>query len=232
MSYALYASTNLHKANGLKGRRVNSFKSLRLIGNGYDIMYAVQCQNNSHELYDMVEDAVQMRNLHPTAPAEEGESNPYHSGYNQLAGYDIQQLLPRIDALLLVLKSCKGDACSNPWKQLHSDGTVRNLRDAMNQTYDDNYHNLPKVEFRVCFKNGTVDLWAEGPQWHPGLADADRWVNLELFERNAEVLDTLPVALNVSNDAMCPDEDAVDEDGKEPIYPTDWQSLGYWDDWE
>lgn len=129
----------------LKGKKhVNSYKSLRLIGKGYDIMYAVQCHKNAHELYNMNKDPGQMRNLHPTAPAESGHKNPFHSGENQLAGYDIERLLTRVDALLLVLKSCKGNACVKPWKELHHDGNVNNLRDAMNQTFEDKYSKLHK----------------------------------------------------------------------------------------
>ncbi|KAH8806191.1 arylsulfatase [Xylogone sp. PMI_703] len=136
------------KMNGLKGRRVNSYKSVRLVGTGYDIMYAVQCHNNSHELYNMNKDPVQMHNLHPTAPVEPGQKNAYDSGEKKLAGYDIKRVLPRLDALFLVLKSCKRSSCSKPWQHLHPEGDVNNLRDAMAKQFDDKYHKLPKLKTR------------------------------------------------------------------------------------
>ena len=189
---------------GILGRQVNSYKSVRLAGKGYDIMYAVHCSNNTHELYDMQADSVQMRNLHPTAPAEEGQSNPYDSGMKQLAGYDIPRILTRIDALLLVLKSCKASVCAEPWKALHPDGSVKNLRDAMAATYDQKYMDIPRVRYNRCFTNGTIDLKAEGPQW----------------------------GSNVPNDAGPDDQDDMQTFLVPSNDPLDGWENGYWDDWE
>ncbi|KAF2108786.1 alkaline-phosphatase-like protein [Lophiotrema nucula] len=197
-----------YKFNGLNGTRVNSYKSLRLAGKGYDLMYAVQCVNNSHELYDMVTDSGQMRNLHPTAPHEANHKNAYNSGNTKLSGFDIKSLLPRIDALLLVLKSCKGNTCTQPWKELHQDGTVKNLRDAMDATYDEYYNNLHdkfKVRFNKCYNNATIDISAEGPQWQ-GNGQA--------------VMGSVGV-----NDTSNP----VDED---ETFTLGWENEGYYDDWE
>jgi N-acetylglucosamine-6-sulfatase len=199
--------------HGLKGRRVNSYKSLRLAGKEYDIMYAVQCHNNSHELYNMKKDPVQMRNLHPSAPAEEGHKNPFNSGEQKLAGYDITRLLPRVDALLLVLKSCKGSACAKPWKELHPNEEVKNLNDAMDMRFDDKYKSVPKVRFNRCFKNGTIDLVAEGPQWKSGGLD-----NIQVFDLETDGQEVAQVKLTADED-----EELVEGwEGEE----------GYWDDWE
>ncbi len=190
---------------GIQGVQVNSYKSLRLAGNGYDIMYAVQCFNDSHELYNMQKDPVQMRNLHPSAPSEEGQQNAFHGGENEIAGFNITRLLPRVDALLLVLKSCKRGVCAHPWKELHQNGSVNNLRDAMDKSFDLQYESYPKVRYNKCFTNGTIDLAAEGPQWNSS----------GVFDLAAIGLDTPQVIL--TDDAQGP------ADG--------WDSV-YWDDWE
>lgn len=194
--------------NGKKGERVNSYKSLRLAGKGYDISYTVHCEANAHELYDMAADVVQMHNLHPSAPAPAGGKNAFDAGQTQLAGYPIKKLLPRLDALLLVLKSCTGNACAQPWHELHQGGQVKNVKDAMDTTWDRKYEELYakyKVRFNRCFKNGTIDIEAEGPQWKgDGRVDAG------------------PPVLMVGNGTE------VDESW-EQSHDVD---EGWWDDWE
>lgn len=127
----------------------------------------------------MKEDPVQMRNLHPSAPTVNGTQNAFYSGENKRAGFDITRLAGRVDALLLVLKSCKGNECRDPWKQLHPSGEVNNLKDAMNERFDNTYKKLTKIRFNKCFTDGTIDLGAEGPQWNGGLLNRD---GLEFFE--------------------------------------------------
>lgn len=75
---------------------------------------------------------------------------------------NIPELVLRLDALLLVLKSCKADACINPWNVLHPQGNVKNLADAMNPEYDAFYASQPKVAFSEC-QPGYI-IAAEGPQ--------------------------------------------------------------------
>ncbi|KAI9744302.1 MAG: hypothetical protein M1818_002454 [Claussenomyces sp. TS43310] len=214
----------------ITGRRVNSYRSLRLAGNGYGIMYAVQCHNNSHELYNMIQDPVQMRNLDPSAPALTGHQNAYQSGEDKLAGYDITALLNRIDALLLVLKSCKANECLQPWKQLHLSGNVKSLRDAMGKEYDQMYEKITKVEFRKCFKTGKIDLWAEGPQWNQTLDDTTDHLRrqmdgnktgLVIFNADA---DEEMIKMGDSGEELKGDE--TGEGGEEG-----WEEA-YWDDWE
>lgn len=154
----------------------------------------------------MAKDPVQMRNLHPSAPAEGGQ-NAFHSGENKLAGYNITRLIPRIDALLLVLKSCKATDCAKPWKALHPNADVKNLRDAMNGTFDDKYDSIPRVQFCKCFTNGTIDLAAEGPRW----------------KGNGDVVGLCPQGAKQTEF-----EDNEDERMTQR-YQEEW---GYWDDWE
>jgi hypothetical protein len=62
----------------------------------------------------------------------------------------IDALLPRLDGLLSVLKTCVGTECSDPWRVLHPKGHVRSLRDALHEKYDGFYHGLEKVRFEKC----------------------------------------------------------------------------------
>jgi N-acetylglucosamine-6-sulfatase len=50
--------------------------------------------------------------------------------------WPIESLIYRLNGLLLTLKRCKGRACTRPWEKLHPDGSVRNLKDAMDAKYD------------------------------------------------------------------------------------------------
>jgi arylsulfatase len=143
-----------------------TFKSARIIGRGYSFSYTVWC-SGGHELYDMnvrsmlspcpfllthisQRDPGQMKNL------MEEQTLP-------LAGRTIKEVADRIDALLLVLKSCKQDACREPWKQHHPNGSVKTLKDALSPKYDAYYASQPKVAYKEC-QTGYL-LGFEGPQW-------------------------------------------------------------------
>jgi N-acetylglucosamine-6-sulfatase len=248
---ASYGWANLpHKPHADAGKhkkmKVNTYKSLRLTGKDYDIMYAVHCRNNPHELYNMKKDPVQMHNLHPKAPHSKGHKNAFHSGEHHIAGIIIKRLLPRLDALMLVLKSCKGDECSHPWKQLHPNGHVHSLKQALHHNFDHYYHGLPKVHFRKCFKNGKINLWAEGPQWRPGLAhgaqhegeilgsDAlqtvfgpkeDEYNEIFWHELNSDANDGI---VETGDDW----DELEDDDDDGGLSAEDWERQGYLDDWE
>lgn len=74
----------------------------------------------------------------------------------------VGQLVNRLDALLMVLKSCREDECSHPWKQLHPEGNVHTLSEAMNSLYDSFYESQPKNKFDAC--TAGYFPWLEGPQ--------------------------------------------------------------------
>lgn len=80
----------------------------------------------------------------------------------KIAGRAIPQIINRLDALMLVLKSCEGDACRYPWHQLHPAGKVGKLADALATGFDNFYENQPKVSFSSCEKGHIIT--AEGPQ--------------------------------------------------------------------
>ena len=60
----------------------------------------------------------------------------------------LRKLLHRLDALLMVTKSCKGDRCRRPWAAIHRDGTVRTLSVAMREEFDTFYES---VGLRVAY---------------------------------------------------------------------------------
>ncbi|SPN97772.1 related to arylsulfatase [Cephalotrichum gorgonifer] len=122
--------------------------AIRLIGTGYDLMYVTWC-TNEHELYDMKTDAAQMHNL--------------HSSQGYLFGYPISKVLTRLNGLMMVLKSCKGQDCIYPWSVTHPEGDVRTIRDAMDPRFDQFYEEeMPVVVFDKCVRGYFTEL--EGPQ--------------------------------------------------------------------
>lgn len=58
--------------------------------------------------------------------------------------------MSRLDALMMVLKSCQGDECRYPWRQLHPKGQVGSLAEALVSGFDTFYENQPKVTFSAC----------------------------------------------------------------------------------
>ncbi|KAL1620837.1 hypothetical protein SLS56_009448 [Neofusicoccum ribis] len=122
----------------------NTYKALRIVGESYSFFYTLTMYQS---------DPGQMHNL-----LANGTQQP--SGL--FLGRPVQQLQPRLDALLMVLKSCKSDSCRLPWDSLHPNGTVSVLSDAMNPKYDTFYTRQPKIEFSRCEFGYILD--AEGPQ--------------------------------------------------------------------
>lgn len=63
---------------------------------------------------------------------------------------------------MMVLKSCKGGTCVEPWKVLHPQGDVTSLSDALRVRFDAFYEEQVKVSFNRCELGYIID--AEGPQ--------------------------------------------------------------------
>lgn len=76
----------------------------------------------------------------------------------------LSHLLPRLDTLLMVLKTCSGETCTNPWKVLHPSNeddddvddtgkkSVRNLRNALDERFDEFYEGRWRGGERVGFE--------------------------------------------------------------------------------
>ncbi|KAL4925257.1 sulfatase family protein [Aspergillus undulatus] len=127
----------------------NTYKSVRIIGESYDLAYTVWC-TNEHELYDLTTDPYQLNNLY-------GKNSEI-----RILGRSLSQVITRLDSILLVLKSCKGSTCIKPWDVLHPRGNVENLRDALNSLYDAFYINQARVSFERCELGYIPEV--EGPQ--------------------------------------------------------------------
>ncbi|KAF2033995.1 arylsulfatase precursor [Setomelanomma holmii] len=118
----------------------NTYKTVRVVGDAYDLSYTVWCTND-HELYDISTDPYQITNL---------LSSSRHP-FPKINHWSIPRLQSRLDALLLTLKRCKGVVCTRPWAKLHPSGDVKNLKDAMNQRFDRFYEEeQKKVTFEEC----------------------------------------------------------------------------------
>jgi N-acetylglucosamine-6-sulfatase len=132
----------------------NTYKALRLIGEDYNILYTVWC-SGEREFYDVTRDPSQMHNYH----------DPHHTPsqiHYDLLGRSFKHVMNRLDALLMVTKSCKGWECHEPWRVLHPDGSVATLGDALHKSFDAFYEGQPRVSFSSCVKGHVIG--EEGPQ--------------------------------------------------------------------
>jgi hypothetical protein len=103
-------------------------------------------------------DQYQLHNLlrHTSLPALENEP--------KLLGIPISKVVARLDSLLLVLKSCKGERCVRPWKSLHPAGNVATLKEALSPDFDSFYEKEQvRVNYNRCEPGYIID--AEGPQF-------------------------------------------------------------------
>ena len=130
----------------------NTYKALRLLSDEYSFLYTTWC-TGENEFYDMVTDQQQMQNR---------LSTPSRGTASQYYGRPESELFNRLNALLMVTKSCTQDACRDPWAVLFPEGTVGNLTDAMRPEYDTFFTNQPKVSFASCIQEHVVSK--EGPQ--------------------------------------------------------------------
>ncbi|KAB8079676.1 alkaline-phosphatase-like protein [Aspergillus leporis] len=116
----------------------NTYKSARVLGDGYSLYYSVWC-HGEHELYDLTSDPYQIHNIYTSK-----------NSTSHLLGRPLQTVVARLDALLLVLKSCQGPTCIKPWNVIHPDGSVKGLKDALDAKYDTFYQKQPKVSYDEC----------------------------------------------------------------------------------
>ncbi|KAL4946009.1 hypothetical protein BDV06DRAFT_235591 [Aspergillus oleicola] len=130
----------------------NTYKALRLISDDYSIYWARWC-SGEREFYNLKDDPHQTVNM----AANVGK----HQNY-KIAGRGLRQIMQRANGLVMVLKSCTEDQCRDPWGQLHPNGDVNNLVDALDEKYDTFYANQPRVGYTECQKGYIIA--SEGPQ--------------------------------------------------------------------
>ncbi|KAL1311513.1 hypothetical protein AAFC00_001635 [Neodothiora populina] len=114
----------------------NTYKSLRLVSDGYSLYYSVWC-TGEREYYDLKHDPFQMKNYF----VEPSLADSY-----ELLGRPFNALIYRLDALLVVLKECRGRTCTHPW-EAHA---TTSLKDALDPGLDAYYISQPKVVFSSC----------------------------------------------------------------------------------
>lgn len=146
----------------------NTYKSVRLIGQGYNLYYSVWCTNEV-ELYDMTQDPGQLRNLLDRTDRERIDAAREFS----VAGRPLNQVLNRFDAAIMILKDCKGDSCRDPWGHIHAqasdDGArVRTLTDALDTRYGEFYTTQPKLRFLRCEMGHIPESETTWDEWQPG----------------------------------------------------------------
>lgn len=78
-------------------------------------------------------------------------TNLYGSN-EQILGVSMEKLENRLDALTLVLKTCTGKTCQDPWTALDPSGETTSLKEALEPKYDMFYQNQKKVKFDHCAK--------------------------------------------------------------------------------
>ena len=88
-----------------------------------------------------------------------------------LAERPFEHVVTRLDSLLMVLKSCKGEECHSPWNTLHPKANIKNLKDALHVEYDAFYAEQPKVSYSSCQLGYLVD--EEGPQHVKKFGDSE-----------------------------------------------------------
>lgn len=95
---------------------------------------------------------------HPTCQARVGVDHPVTENAT------LAQMLSRLDALLLLLKDCKGRQCTHPWESYFPSGDVTSLAQALNPRYDAFFTEVvANVDFEECTKGYIPEL--EGPTW-------------------------------------------------------------------
>ncbi|KAJ3543027.1 hypothetical protein NM208_g3795 [Fusarium decemcellulare] len=134
----------------------NTYKSLRIAGQGISYLYTKWCGTNEVELYNTIDDPYELYNL-----AQDPDTHTV-------------RLMKRLNAVLLVTKSCAETSCRNIWqtlsasKALPAGANITSLKQAMDPEYDGLFDSFPEVSIAECLK---VQLASnEVPFWPPEAA--------------------------------------------------------------
>lgn len=116
----------------------NTYKTIRTIGDEQNWAYAVWC-NGQTELYNVTADPYELTNL-------------VRNTSSSTVTAEARRVANRLNALLMVTKSCEQDRCRDPWGQLDpGDGTAFvSLAQAMDASYDAFFANFERVQFDTC----------------------------------------------------------------------------------
>ncbi|KAI1633593.1 arylsulfatase [Biscogniauxia mediterranea] len=138
-----------------------TYKTIRLLGEDQGWVYTVWCSGEK-ELYDTASDPWELTNL--------------------LAGNDsasYTQITNRLNALLMVTKSCEQNACRDPWSLLKpgsnsssssNDTALASLTQALDSAYDTYFAGFERVTFATCLE---VQSDANEGPYFPALEEAE-----------------------------------------------------------
>lgn len=116
--------------------RNNTYKTMRIVADEYAWVYSRWCTGDT-ELYDSLNDPYELTNLANSTDAAH------------------QRVSSRLNALLMVMKSCEADTCRDPWSVIQppqADGAwrVSCLSEALDPAYDDFFAGIPEVTIAEC----------------------------------------------------------------------------------
>lgn len=99
----------------------------------------------------------------PLAPSPQERESTAEPRAIESRSTTLKHLVPRLDTLLAVLRTCRGSQCTRPWLSLHPAGDVRDLHDALDPKFDRFYEReQERVYFSRCEQAYIEE--AEGPQ--------------------------------------------------------------------
>ncbi|KAJ5711716.1 hypothetical protein N7488_005872 [Penicillium malachiteum] len=124
----------------------NTYKGLRLQSDALSLYYSVWCH-----AYNGQHDPFQINNF-----MENGVVSMIST--HEIGDRPLEEVVNRLDALLMVLKTCKTHSCVKPWERLHPKGDVKSLKDALMPGFDAFYSGQPKVSFQAA-------RWATSKSW-------------------------------------------------------------------
>ena len=108
------------------------------------------------------------------------------AGNATLLNATIPHLRDRLNTLTLVLKTCKGKSCYDPWSALDPSGQTQTLEDALNPKFDAFYAGQPKVQMECAagylIQNELpIDYMTFGNHSTVEARNAEAWQNWLLF---------------------------------------------------
>lgn len=108
-----------------------TYKTIRTLGNNASWVYTKWCSGEA-ELYNTGNDAYELTNLVDDRP----------------------RVVNRLNALLMVTKSCEKGSCRDPWGLITPpDGSsITTLTQALDTKYDDFFTNFERVQFGTCLQ--------------------------------------------------------------------------------
>ncbi|KAJ8081538.1 hypothetical protein PM082_007383 [Marasmius tenuissimus] len=138
-----------------------TYRSIRVSdddGDGeHDWIYGVWC-TGERELYNLKDDPYQLHNL----ALGDDTSSSFTFRTTQYT-----QTASRLDALLIVLKTCVGGTCQDPWKAFNIPAS--SLTEALDSRYDAYFDSLPRFKYTEC-RFGYLGEAIEAPTWNASLA--------------------------------------------------------------